>query len=732
MSSLRPGDMLNGRYRIGPIIARGGMSTVYRATDTRLGRDVAAKVMNPKYNNDAGFRTRLEREAHAAARLHGPNIVNVYDQDDDGEHVFLIMELVDGGTLRELLTERGPMPPHAAFAVLEPVLEALATAHRAGLVHRDIKPENILIDTNGQVKLTDFGLVRARAESGLTQDSVILGTAAYLAPEQVDGGDITPASDVYSAGMVLYELLTDETPFTGDTSLAIALQRVMQDVPSPSATMPGIPSLVDALVGRATARDPRERFSDAAEFAEALRDVAQELQLPRFRVPTPSDTAAGRAEDAAAAASTDVAGAAATTKIDPDRDYAAWAEPATGLFETQVAPAVQPGAVAPIPHATDNEDLPQVPHETEMAPAPARPPRSRTQIGCAMWLVIALILATLVGTGAWWVGSGRYGEIPQVYGLSTEQALARVDSAGFTAAEEHVWHDTVAQNQVAGTDPPFGGRAQRGSEVSVLVSKGKPTVPAIPTDAALEQYRSVVEDRSLTIAEGDAVYSDSVPAGKVATVEPAPGTEVKVGSTVTVHSSKGPAPTKVPDVSGATPEAAREILVKAGLKPTGPSKSFAKDVKPGQVIKTDPVAGTGLAKDSPVEVIVNNAIEVPDVTGLPEAEAREKLTAAGLTVTAVQTTSDTKLFDGAVVETSPKSGELVDPDSPRVDLVVTDRVKVPWMIGKSVADATKMLEELGLKASLASGSDPDGVVFFQSPLASRTVSKGDTVSLSTF
>lgn len=725
MSTLRPGDMLNGRYRIGPVIARGGMSTVYRATDTRLGRDVAAKVMDPKYNNDQGFRARLEREAHAAARLHGPNIVNVYDQDDDGEHVFLIMELVDGGTLRELLTERGPMPPHAAFAVMEPVLSALATAHRAGLVHRDIKPENILINSRGEVKLTDFGLVRARAESGLTQDSVILGTAAYLAPEQVDGGAISSATDVYSAGIVLFELLTDSTPFSGDTSLAIALQRLQQDVPSPSSVMPGVPSLVDALVGRATVKDPQERFADAEEFAEALRDVATDLQLPHFRVPTPRDTAAGRAEEAAG----DAAGA--TTKLVRD-DFAEWAEPATGAFETQIAPAVPPGPAAPIPYA-DHGNEPEVPgYDTELAPAPARPARSRTQIGCAMWLVIALILAMLVSTGAWWVGSGRYGEIPQVYGLSSEQAIQRVETAGFVGSEKHVWHDTVAQHQVAGTDPPFGDRAPRGSEVSVLVSKGKPTVPTIPDGADHERYRILLADRSLELGSGEPVYSDTVPEGEIAQAVPPPGSEVKVGSVVTVHASKGPAPTKVPDVAGATPEAARDIIKKAGLTPGKTSKSFDKDVAAGQVIRTEPPAGTGLENDSPVEVIVNNAIEVPDVAGMSEADARRTLTEAGLTVTAVTETSETKLVDGAVVATSPESGELVDPESPRVDLVVTNRVKVPWLIGKSVPDATKELEALGLKVELSAGSDDAGIVFFQSPLSGRTVRKGDTVSLSTF
>src|SRR6201747_737546 len=245
------------------MIATGGMSTVYRGLDVRLDRPVALKVMDSLYAHDQQFLTRFQREARSVARLKDPGLVAVYDQGFDGRHPFLVMELVEGGTLRELLRERGPMPPHAVAAVLAPVLSGLAVAHRAGLVHRDVKPENVLISDDGDVKIADFGLVRAVAEAKITSTSVILGTAAYLTPEQVGTGDAGPRSDVYGVGVLAYELLTGDTPFTGDNALSVAYQRMDNDVPPPSAAIAGVPAQFDELVLCATARNPADRYADA-------------------------------------------------------------------------------------------------------------------------------------------------------------------------------------------------------------------------------------------------------------------------------------------------------------------------------------------------------------------------------------------------------------------------------------------------------------------------------------
>lgn len=288
------GALLDGRYLVQSRIASGGTSTVYRGVDTRLDRPVAVKVMDARYAGDEQFLTRFQREARAVARLKDPGLVAVYDQGLDARHPFLVMELVEGGTLRELLGERGPMPPYAVAAVLRPVLGGLAAAHRAGLVHRDVKPENVLISDEGEIKIADFGLVRAVAAAGITSTSVILGTAAYLSPEQVRDGDASPRSDVYAVGIVAYELLTGRTPFTGDSPLSIAYQRLDADVPPPGAMIDGVPAQFDEFVQRATARDPAERYADAVEMRAELDAIADELALPAFRVPAPRNSAQHR------------------------------------------------------------------------------------------------------------------------------------------------------------------------------------------------------------------------------------------------------------------------------------------------------------------------------------------------------------------------------------------------------------------------------------------------------
>lgn len=286
--------LLDGRYLIQSKIASGGTSTVYRGLDVRLDRPVALKVMDARYAGDQQFLTRFQLEARTVARLKNPGLVAVYDQGLDARHPFLVMELIEGGTLRELLLERGPMPPHAVAAVLRPVLGGLAAAHRAGLVHRDVKPENVLISDDGEVKIADFGLVRAVATAGITSTSVILGTAAYLSPEQVRDGNAGPRSDVYSTGILTYELLTGSTPFTGDTALSIAYQRLDHDVPPASDLIDGVPNQFDEFVACATARDPAQRYADAIEMAADLDAIVEELGLPDFRVPAPRNSAQHR------------------------------------------------------------------------------------------------------------------------------------------------------------------------------------------------------------------------------------------------------------------------------------------------------------------------------------------------------------------------------------------------------------------------------------------------------
>jgi serine/threonine-protein kinase len=397
------GVLLEGRYRVDAKIATGGMSTVYRGLDVRLDRPVALKVMDARYANDSQFLTRFQREARAVARLKDPGLVAVYDQGGGGssrEPPFLVMELVEGGTLRELLRERGPMPPHAAAAVLRPVLGGLATAHHAGLVHRDVKPENVLISDDGEVKLVDFGLVRAVAEAGITSTSVILGTAAYLSPEQVSSGAADARSDVYAVGVLAYELITGTTPFTGDNPLTVAYQRMDNDVPAPSTVISGVPRQFDEFIARATARNADERFVDAEEMAEDLDAISHELALPKFRVPAPKNSAQHTAATAFHSRPTD--------------DYRA-APPAAAP-----PPVPQPAPPQAVKNPTrqlirDPQDWQPTPTEDESPEAPSQFAgidigefaweRQRARRSVVFWALIVLLLTAGVAAAGWTLGS---------------------------------------------------------------------------------------------------------------------------------------------------------------------------------------------------------------------------------------------------------------------------------------------------------------------------------------
>lgn len=401
---LRASTLLDGRYLVQAKIASGGTSTVYRGVDTRLDRPVALKVMDARYAGDQQFLTRFQLEARAVARLKNPNVVAVYDQGHDGRHPFLVMELVEGGTLRELLVERGPMPPHAVAAVLRPVLGGLAEAHRAGLVHRDIKPENVLISDGGEVKIADFGLVRAVAGAGITSASVILGTAAYLSPEQVRDGNAGPRSDVYSAGILTYELLTGETPFTGDSALSIAYQRLDNDVPPPSAVIDGVPAQFDDFVACATARDPAERYADAIEMAADVAAIVEELGLPDFRVPAPRNSAQHRSAALQRSRAADPPSPGPPPVHRPTRQFTR--EP--GDWPQQAAPA-EPEYDSD--YETDSEfdsaAGEYVGESGEFAGIPIEDfvwERQHNRRMVLVWMAVVLTLTGLVATAGWTVG----------------------------------------------------------------------------------------------------------------------------------------------------------------------------------------------------------------------------------------------------------------------------------------------------------------------------------------
>lgn len=636
------------------------MSTVYRGLDTRLDRPVAVKIMDPKFAEDPQFVQRFEFEARAVARLSHPGLVAVYDHGRDGEHAFLVMELVEGGTLRELLRERGPMPPHAAAAVIRPVLDALAVAHRAGLVHRDIKPENILISDDGDVKIADFGLVRAIAASTVTSSSVILGTAAYLSPEQVTTGSASASSDVYGVGVVLFELLTGRTPFTGDTSLSIAYQRIDNDVPLPSTLIAGVPPQFDEVVQRATVRAPEHRYRNADDMARALRAAASALALPEYRVPAPKRSAE-HLSSAAAGAPTTVAGnrpPSARTQVVQDSPPP---PPQDGVQHTRVVTSPTSRGVG------DRQEPFEAP--------PAGPPptgrrqyefpdfdadRQRSRRAIVIWLLVVALLAVLVGFGGWWMGSGRYTAVPMVDGLDTTGATSAVEAAGLEATVRGTYSDSVDTDLLIGTDPTGGSRIAKGDTVFLLVSLGRPTVPSIDTDASVADMEQQLRDRTFTPVDGGEAFSTSAPIGGVAALDPPPGTVLTTGSSVTVLRSKGAPPVEVPDVRGQSVDQARTTLESVGITVGDVRETFDEDTDGGKAIGTTPEAGQTVRSGSTAVLEVSNAVTVPSLLGRSVGSARTTLETLGLTID-VRQVVDT---DGSLVITqSPGAGSRVEPGS---------------------------------------------------------------------
>ncbi len=631
------GTLLEGRYRVDKLLARGGMSSVYRGVDTRLDRQVAIKIMDPRFADDRSFVERFEREARSAARLHHPHVVAVHDQGLDtpgGEEsgrAFLVMELVDGGTLRELLAERGPLDVALALSITEPVLSALAAAHAAGLVHRDVKPENVLIGRGGTalaggvVKVGDFGLVRALASAGTTSSSVILGTVAYVSPEQVATGATTSSGDVYSAGILLYEMLTGRTPYIGDTALSVAYRHVNDDVPRPSELRPGIPPALDELILRATRRDPSQRPADAARFLAELNHVRAALGIPSVPVPVPLPADADRETDAERttpgipAVPALAPASAATTVLRPVAEATL---PVTGPRGTQ---ALHRGPQYPAPQP------PRTPPPRPKPPAADEDqPRSRKRL----YLMIAaavVILGGLIGAFAFILNDTgpTSSAVPKLAGMNQAAAGDALRSAKLIPAYTEEYSDTATQHTVIRTDPAEGKSVAPGTTVDVVLSKGRPIVPDIQAGTGKQDAETAIKAAQLTPAQGEPEYSD-VAKDKVVRVDPSPGSQLNIGGQVTVVLSKGPEPLPpVPDVTGQSKDAAFQILQQAGFQPFQAGEEFSDQLTAGAVTRTDPKGG-GKASNRRIGVFVSNAVEVPNVTFKRMEEALQILRQAGL------------------------------------------------------------------------------------------------------
>lgn len=558
--------MLDSRYRVGTVIARGGMSTVYRGVDTRLDRPVAIKVMEPRMAADPAFRMRFEREARSAARIDHPAVVDVFDQGEsvgpDGPILFLVMELVEGGTLRDVLRERGQLGVPAALAVLEPVLAGLAEAHRRGMVHRDVKPENVLISDAREVKVADFGLVTAAAQAGASHVGMIMGTVAYLSPEQVATGAADARSDVYAAGILLYEMLTGAPPYSGDSAISVAYQHVNSQVPAPSLIAGDVPPELDELVLRATRRDPAERPADAAAMQAELHRVAALLEVPRVPAPAPPRRPVMEQDTVPAAA----------------RPAPARSAPAGGGHGTLVAP--HPASHPPAgPQGTramprpDPDDLnEQAGPSTRIEPLDGPPPhlraRRRSRRVFAVWIAVIVVLCLLVAVGAWWIGVGRWTTMPSLIGVERSVAERLLAAADLQPKISTRWDANVAAGLVSAADPAPQAELLRGSAVTLTVSTGRPAVPNIEPGTPVAAAEQTVRDAGLKPAAGTDAYSDTVPAGAVVRTEPAAGTVLPADSPVKLVKSKGvqPKQVEVPRLVGETLDDARATLAELGLK----------------------------------------------------------------------------------------------------------------------------------------------------------------------
>ena len=619
MRQLEDGAVIDDRYEISAHLGSGGMAEVYCATDTQLGRNVALKILHERFAADEEFVERFKREASSAAGLAHQHVVGVYDRGEWEGTSYIAMEFVSGRTLKQIIVEEGPLDPQGAVDLTVQILRAARFAHRRGIIHRDFKPQNVIVDDEGRAKVTDFGIARAGA-SDMTQTGSILGTAQYLSPEQAQGHAVGARSDLYSIGVILYELLTGRLPFQAESAVTIALKQVSEAPVPPSEHNPRVTPELEAVVLRALAKEPRERFADADEFIAALDAAAS-------RIPSPRAVAA--AEAAAAALPTAVAGAGGVMAPPP----ASSSDPSTGVY-----PAVA------------REER----REVIAAPPPRRPDRKRWPwllLGGLALLGLVLLLVSVL--------SPSRVAVPNVVGSSVSTATNRLQGEGFDVQTVRDNSDKP-RNTVIGQDPAGGTTADEGSRVTITVSEGPSivTVPDVVGDGRREARRTLT-DAGFEVRETKAP-SASVRVDRVIAQTPPGGSLTEAGQAVEIEVSTGPQTLSVPNVVGKTTEQARELL--GGFEVSVQEKED-DEADPGTVIAQDPARGQ-LRRGATVRLTVAvepAQIAVPDVVGRSQNAATRTLSGRGFEVVAEDVTVDSEAQDGRVQEQSPS------PDGGKVD-----------------------------------------------------------------
>lgn len=666
------GSVLDDRYEILAKLARGGMATVYRARDRRLQRTVAVKIMRTDLGEDDEFAAKFDREARSAALINHPAVVSIFDQGISRGQPYIVMEFIDGETLRRLIARDAPLEPVLALDYLEPIASALAAAHDAGIVHRDIKPENVMISTRGHVKVADFGLARQTESPQMTATGVLVGTASYLPPELVTHARPDSRSDIYSTGIVLFELLTGKKPHVGENNYQIAYAHVNIDVPAPSAKLrelgfPGfIPDYLDALVAACTARDPKARVADGRELMDKLRRVRTELEsnpgqhnpaLAAQLRPLPGDGDAAtqqisprpeprprplkelppipvrpRSAETPDPVAEEVSPDAVTAIVQPQslRSPASTPSPRSAASARSASSAGEPPrATLPGPGRNGSPSS----HRTPIFPQFSQDPIYRRRRGI-MLFVLVLVVTAIVVSVSWWWAEGRFTTTPEVTNIPQEQAFQALKANGLEYTTQEAFSEDVAVGSVISTDPAGNARTLRGTKVVVTVSKG-PERYAMPevVGQELSRARSAIESTNLAVGQVKEDWSESVEAGLVISASASAGDLLPPGAKIDLVVSKGRQPITIKDYKGTDADQASRELKKQGFT-VEVSEEHSDTVAAGQVISQDPASGTGHRGDTVklVKSLGPEMVTVPDVARKRTDEAQKELEGAGFKV----------------------------------------------------------------------------------------------------
>ena len=616
MTEVAENTLVDSRYRILRRLGSGGMADVYCAEDNHLGREVALKVLHRRFAQDEEFVERFRREASAAAGLQHPNVVGVFDRGKHDGTYYIAMEYLHGRTLKEIVATEAPLDQARVVDLGRQILEAAGFAHRHGVIHRDFKPHNVIVDEDGQAKVTDFGIARAGA-SEMTETGSIMGTAQYLSPEQAQGHAVTAASDLYSIGVMLYEMLAGRLPFEGESAVSVALKHLSEPPPAISQLRPDVHPALESVVMAALAKDPAHRWQSADDFAAGLAAAGEQI-------------AAG---------------------------------PVVGQETAAFAPIPMPVPVL------DGEDAPPGPIAPVAEPQPEGQRKRRWP-----WFTIGLLTLALAGFLIFLAVTGLTAtpqrEVPRVTGTQLIEARERLERAGFEVEETRVQSE-AALDRVLDQDPDPGVEADEGSTVVLEVSGGPGTV-RVPSLAGLRPKQVVnrLENRDLT-AELEERASDTVEAGLAIRSVPGAGEVVERGEQIKVFISSGPELVAVPNVTGLSREVAEDRISDAGLTPGQITEQESEEPE-NEVIAQDPGAGNEVEKGTTINLTVSTGIEtvdVPNVLGIGAGDAGAQLSADGLVPVERETEVSDRAQDGKVIDQRPAAGTEVEKGRPVVIII---------------------------------------------------------------